>query len=215
MESLNVRKILTVDRSFPHDPVSASLALGAGGLFMQSQANNDAKKAASKATGNQKELIKRQTELFDKLAGIVSGHDAAGGFDPQKQLDQLGKDTEYYSQRDMGNTAGTARSLGYRPGDTGPLKQIRSIDSAYKLKYGQEANRIRTSAFTDKLSAYRAIDPSALNPGIQSYANMANQANSQQGGFGQLAGTIQPFLQTQKPQVNTGKTNWDFLKNWH
>lgn len=202
MESLNFRKLLTWDRAFPHDPVSASLAIGAGGLFMQNQANQDAKSAAKKATGNQKEIIKRQTELFDKLAGIVSGADAAGQFDPQKKLDQLGKDTEYYASRDMGNAAGAARSLGYRPGDTAPLKSLRSIDSSYKLKYGQEAERIRSSAFTDKLSAYRAIDPSSLNPALGAYGNMAQQHQGQVQPLSPLVSAMQPYLQ--RPQVNTG-----------
>jgi hypothetical protein len=182
-------------------------ALGLGGLFLQNQANKDASKTANRATGNQKELIKRQTELFDKIAGIVSGADAAGQFDPQKQLDQLQSDTQYYANRDIGNTAGAARTLGYRPGDSAPLKSIRSIDSAYKLQYGQQANQIRQNAFNEKLSAYRAIDPSALNPGIQTYGQQAQQAQSQVGGLGQLAGFVQPFLQQKqsaKPAVNLG-----------
>jgi hypothetical protein len=188
-------------------------ALGVGGLLLQNDANNKARKDAKKASGKQSELIKRQTELFDTIRGIVGDYDKSGGFDPEKQIAQLGKDTEYYSSRDMGNTAGAARTLGYRPGDTGPLKQLRSIDSAYKLKYGQEANRIRTSAFADKLSAYRAIDPSSLNPGIQSYGQQAQAAQSQQGGLGGLAGVVQPFLQSQ-PKVNTGSpVDWTFLKN--
>lgn len=188
-------------------------ALGVGGLLLQNDANNKARSDAKKATGNQKELIKRQTELFDTIRGIVEGYDKSGGFDPQAQIDQLGKDTEYYAQRDIGNTAGAARTLGYRPGDTSPLKQIRTIDSSYKLQYGQAANQIRKSAFSDKLSAYRGIDPSALNPGIGVYGQQANQAQSQVGGYGNLVGAVQPFLQT-KPQVNTGKpVDWSFLKN--
>lgn len=189
--------------------------LGAGGLFLQHQANQDAKKAANKATGNQKELIKRQTQLFDTLMGIVGDADKAGQFDPTSRLSQLQSDTEYYAGRDIGNTAGAARTLGYRPGDTAPLKQIRAIDSQYKLNYAQEAQKIRQGAFADKLSAYRAVDPSALNPGIQTYGQNAQAAMGQQQPLSGMVGALQPFLMNQpKPAVNTGKTtDWSFIKN--
>jgi hypothetical protein len=189
--------------------------LGLGGLLMQNESNRKAQKSQDKLTGKQSDLIKRQTMLFDSLRDIVMGADKAGQFDPTRRLEQLQADTEYYAGRDIGNTAGAARTLGYRPGDTAPLKQIRSIDSAYKLNYAQEAAKIRQSAFTDKLSAFRSIDPSALNPGIQTYGQQAQVAGSQQQPLSGLVGAIQPFLGSQKgPSVNTGvPSQWQFLKD--
>lgn len=197
------------------DPVTASIGLGAGGLFLQNQANNDAKKAAKKATGNQKELIKRQTELFDKIAGIVSSHDSAGGFDPQAQIDQLGLDTAHYSSRDMGNSAAASRVLGYRPGDSEPIKRIQSIDSNYKLQYGQMANQIRRNAFADKISAYRGIDPSSLNPGIQTYGQQAQGYQGQMQPLSGLVGSMMPFMMPQqKASVATNNASGSFSKPW-
>lgn len=189
--------------------------LGLGGLLMQNEANRKSQKSQDKLTGKQSDLIKRQTMLFDSLRDIVMNADKAGQFDPTSRLNQLQSDTEYYAGRDIGNTAGAARTLGYRPGDTAPLKQIRSIDSAYKLNYAQEAAKIRQSAFTDKLSAFRSIDPSALNPGIQTYGQQAQIAGSQQQPLSGLVGAIQPFLGAQKgPSVNTGiPSQWQFLKD--
>lgn len=181
--------------------------LGAGGLFLQSQANNDAKKAANKATGNQKELIKRQTMLFDTLVGLVQDADKAGQFDPQKQLDQLQTDTSYYANQDMGNSAASARALGYRPGDTAPLKSIRSIDSKYRLQYGQMANEIRRNAFADKLSAYRGIDASSLNPGIQVAGQQAQSAQSRVQNPANAFMSMMPYMMPQKPSINVGASN--------
>lgn len=178
--------------------------LGAGGLLLQNQANNDAKKAASKATGNQKELIKRQTELFDRIQGMVSEYDASGGFDPQKQLDQLATDTAAYAEKDMGNSAAAARTLGYRRGDSEPIKRIQTIDSNYKLQYGQLANQIRGKAFGDKIAAYQGINPSSLNTGIQTYGQQSQMYQGQQRPLSGLVGGIMPYLQPQKAQVNTG-----------
>ncbi len=183
------------------DPVSAGIGLG--GLLLQNSANKDAKKSQDKATGNQKELIKRQTQLFDRIQGMVSDYDASGGFDPQRQLDQLATDTAAYSERDMGNSAAASRTLGYRRGDSEPLTRLRTIDSNYKLQYGQMANQIRSKAFGDKISAYQGLNPSSLNTGIGVYGQQAQMYQGQQQPLGGLVSSIQPFLQG-KPKVNTG-----------
>lgn len=196
------------------------LGLAAGSMLFQSGENKKNRDAAKKASKGQNALIGRQTELFDELAGIVRGYDQGGGFDPQKDLDQLKMDTEHYSQLDMGNAAGAARSLGYRPGDSEPLTRIRSIDSGYKLKYAQAANEIRRSAFDRKIGAYRAIDPTALNPGIQSYGNQAMQARGQMTNPANLFASIGPYLQqnqAQAPQTGAqmGGPGWENNPFWH
>lgn len=191
------------------DPVSGALA-GAS-LISGITGGKSAKKKADRAAGKQSELIKMQVELFKRLKGIVEGYDAEGGFDPKMQLEQLQRDTEHYSQRDMSNAAGSARILGYRPGDSAPLKRIRSIDSKYKLGYAQAANQIRESAFGDRLSAYRAIDPTMLNNGIQTYGQ---QANAPQPNMGNMFGSIMPFLGGggSSPNVNLGNMNWGAMR---
>ena len=190
------------------------VAMGIGGMLFQGEENRKNRKAAGKAGKGQEALIGRQTELFDKLSQIVSGYDQSGGFDPQKQLDQLKADTEHYAALDMGNAAGAARSLGYRPGDSEPLARIRSIDSGYKLRYGQLANQIRESAFGDKLSAYRGIDPTSLNPGIQVYGQQQAAAQGRMQNPANLFASIGPYLtqnQRQTPNYNPNNpTGWRF-----
>lgn len=189
--------------------------LGAGSLLLGAKQASDSQKAANKAAKGANALTARQSQLFDTLSGIVQDADKSGQFDPQKQLDQLGTDTAYYSQRDTQNAAGAAATLGYHPGDTAPLQQIRSIDNSYKLQYGQMANQIRNNAFSQKIAAYRSIDPTSLNAGIQNYQNQQQVALSQQPNMANLFSSISPFLRTQPKAsfsgVNSGTQDYSYL----
>ena len=186
------------------------IGLAAGSMLFQSSENSKNRKAASKASGKRSDLVRRQTELFDYISNMVKGHDKAGGFDPTRQLEQLQTDTQHYAGLDMGNAAGAARALGYRPGDSEPLARIRTIDSGYKLRYGQLANQIRESAFGDKLSAYRAIDPTSLNPGIQTYGNQAAQAQGRMQNPANLFASIGPYLNQNRGGATQPQQQWRF-----
>jgi hypothetical protein len=192
------------NRRMYFDPVTATIGTAVGGMLFQGMENDKNRKSANKAQKGQNALIGRQTELFDYLSNMVKGHDQAGGFDPAKQLEQLATDTKYYSELDMGNAAGAARTLGYRPGDSEPIKRIQSIDSGYKLRYGQLSNQIRESAFGDKINAYRAVDPTALNGGIQAYGNQAQMYQGRMQNPANMFASIGPYLQQNRGGASGG-----------
>lgn len=206
MESISNLRVKLHQLAF-FDPVSAGL--GIGGLLLQNSANNDAKKAQKKAQGSEKEIRQRQIQLFDEMLAKIKGHDFSAG----TQLDQLKADTDYYSQRDTSNSASAARSLGYKPGDTAPLKSIRSIDSKYKLNYAQQANQIRRNAFSEELGAYGMLGGgSSLNSAAAGFNNQANQAGAQVQPLTGMVGSMQSFLQP-KAKVNTGGINPNAFAN--
>lgn len=156
------------------DPVTATLigsGLGlAGSLY-------SADKASSAASKNQKQAAKltdRQVALFDKNYQTVAQADAAGEFDPEKRIKQVQADLTKQQGIATANTGATLKGMGYKPGDGTITDQIGGIGAKYGDEFARLSNEIRNDAFNRKLSAYRSVDPTVLNPAIQTSTNAAN-----------------------------------------
>lgn len=147
-------------------------------------ANQSAQKSANRAQAKAAELTDRQTRLFDTLMGIVENADKSGEFNPDERLRQLGVDFQTGQEQ----TAGAARIAGYRPGDS----PVRDELTSRTLDFAKMRGDIRRSALLDKIGAYRGIDSSTLNPGIQQANNQQQMALGQmQDPSGLLSGLIQ------------------------
>lgn len=184
------------------------LVTAGASLFAGMDANKKAKASADKASGRQKELIKRQTQLFDTIRGIVEGYDQSGGFDPSRMVQNRVEQGAAQEQLSTSNMAGALSVLGYKPGDTVASEQVRRVSRNIRDATIRDTENIKRQAFADKIGAYRAIDPSQLNPGIQVYGQQANQAMSQMqnpAGFFQAA---MPFLQGNPFKVGGGNAQF-------
>jgi hypothetical protein len=184
-------------------------ALGAAGLWMQNDANQSAKDASKKAQKGQDALLSRQTGLFDALSKIVQMADAAGEFDATAKNQKLLADTSAMSKKDMGNQAGAFATMGYKPGDTPPIDMLSATAAKYQKYYSDQAQANRDQALWNKISAYRSIDPTALNTGIGVYGQREATAAGQQTSLAPTVMALSPYIQGMFPKktgVNTGAT---------
>lgn len=152
---------------------AAAVPLAAAGAsaLVGMDANKKQSRAASKARGTQKELIKRQTGLFDEILGIVRNADQGGFFDPEQRIQDMERDAARTNMVDQSNLAGAMRVLGYGPGDSEIGKRMDAVNSNYQRYVGEQRGRIRREAFSDRLSAYQAPNPQYLNAGITAAGN--------------------------------------------
>lgn len=163
----------------PTDPISAGmLAASVGGTLMAKDQARGQELIAEEANANQKELIKRQTALFDEILGMVKGADASGQFDPSAQLLKLDQDIQKGQTSDMEALSGAMRVAGYKPGDSEIGAQLRGVQKNYADRRLTMGQAIRDSAFDRKLNAYRGVDTQSLNPGIQTYGQQAANASA-------------------------------------
>lgn len=156
------------------DPVTATMIAGGLGLAGNIYASDKASSAASKASKNQDALTARQTALFDKIYGLVSDADKSGEFNPEKRISQVQGDLTKQQGIATANTGATLKGMGYKPGDGTIADQVGGVNAKYSDEFARLTNEIRNDAFNRKLSAYRSVDPTALNPAIQTASNQAN-----------------------------------------
>lgn len=162
---------------------------------MGQDANRKAQNSADKATGNQKDLIKRQTMLFDMLFNNAKGLDESGAFDPDKQIKSLEDQTAKYESRDAGNSEGALATLGYKPGDSAVNDALVRTKLLYRNQLDQMRTAITRQSIFDKISAYSAANPQYLSQGIATYGQQAANAQSQVGNPANAFAAIMPFLQ--------------------
>jgi hypothetical protein len=174
------------------DPISAGL--GVASLASGISGNKGAKKAADSAGNSQKQLAKRQVDLFDTIMAAVKGADSQGFFNPDKQLAQLEADTSRYESRDMGNTAGALRVAGYRPGDSEIGLNLGAIKSKYKLDFQRQSNDIRNNSLFNKLNAYGAANGVNLGQSMQVYGQQQQYANSQRQNPAGMFASLAPYF---------------------
>lgn len=155
--------------------------IGAGGLFMQQDANRRAKNMAEMSQQLQAELAGRQVALFDRIQKRYEEMKAGGAFSPEKRLDQLDKDTAQYEGRDLGNLAGAMRVAGYRAGDSEVGGRLDAVKGKYRSERERLANQIRREATNDEMAAMQgqASMGSSLNAAMDVYGNRASQFRSQ------------------------------------
>ena len=162
----------------------APMALSGLGMIAGKDQARGQELIAEEANANQKELIKRQTALFDQILGMVKGADASGQFDPSAQLLKLDQDIQKGQTSDMEALSGAMRVAGYKPGDSEIGAQLRGVQKNYADRRLTMAQAIRDNAFDRKLNAYRGVDTQSLNPGIQTYGQNAATANQNAAGIG-------------------------------
>lgn len=186
---------------------AASLGLAGLSALTGAKQNGQQASAASNASNAQAALIKRQTAAFDTLMGVVKGADAAGQFDPTKQLDNLSADTSRYESRDAGNTAGSDRIAGFQAGDTPETQALEDVKTKYRGQFQDLSNQIRQSTFGQKLNAYATAAGAGggLNAGIGAYGQQQQVALSRMQNPGQVFAASAPYFYTPPGQSQTMK----------
>jgi len=185
-------------------------AVGALGIYSQSQANDSANSLAKKNQKSQDALIQRQVDQYDLLKAIVQAADKGGAFDPTSKIKQMQSDVSGQSKKDMQNQAGAYATMGYKPGDTPPIDALSATAAKYQNLYASKANEIRDTALWNKISAYKSLDSSSLNAGIQTYGQNATNAQSQVKSLTPTLTSLAPYLNfPKKTKFDLGSTTGD------
>lgn len=168
-----------------------------GGLIQQ-DSNRRAQNSADEAAASERRLTDRQVKLFDTLYNDAQSRDRQGEFDPRVAGEKARERIGSAVQMAIGNAATKLRTLGYKPGDSVATDQLRQTTSNGALAINDAVTGAEQAARDAKTSAYRAADPSILNPGIQSAQRSQTLALSQQQSLAPLISSVLPFLGTQK-----------------
>ena len=180
--------------------------LGAvGGFFAGQDSNRAAQMQAEHAQAQQQQLIDRQTKLFDTMYSGAQTADRAGQFDPTQRINDAEASLNRNNDINMGNIAASARTMGYRPGDSAPLQDINAQNTDYKLAMATTADNIRRQAFQDKQAAYGAAGGVNLNGAMNATGQQQQLALGQRQSPFNFLSSIQPFLaQQQRPTFGNG-----------
>lgn len=171
---------------------------GIGAVMGQDQ-NRRASRQQQEGLDMQKETLARKNELFDLLKGIVTGADAAGEFNPNTRIQMMNESSLAREGKVQEASAGASRILGYRPGDSVPISNMRGTSENFELNRRDQENQIRNEAFARRLGAYGSLN--APSEGIAVGQNLYNAGESQRSDLTGLFQSIMPFLNQQKQKT--------------
>lgn len=177
-----------------------------GGLIQQ-DSNRRAQNSADEAAASERRLTDRQVKLFDTLFNDASNRERQGEFDPRVAGEKARGRTSSAVKTAIGNAASSLRTMGYKPGDSVATDQLRQTTNSGALAINDAVTSAEQQARDAKVAAYRAADPSILNPGIQSNQRREALALGQQQSLAPLISSVLPFLGTQQKQDNTQPFN--------
>lgn len=155
--------------------------MGGASLITGIMGNNAQAGAARRAGDQQAQLVKRQSEAFDLLKGVIANAEASGQWDPNKRIAMQNAILDNAQSLDLGNQATAARVLGYRPGDSAPIDGMRATSNNYKLQKQAADQSIINDVFSQKLGAYGMLNSGSgsLNSGIAAAGDQQRLALSQ------------------------------------
>lgn len=143
--------------------VAVPAALTGISMLMGAESQRKQQKAQDKALKAAGDENKRKAMMFTELKGLYDKSVAAGEFDPTRKIADFEKELSNYAQKDIGNTAAAARTLGYKPGDSEPLKRVAAVNSDYQLKRAQGISSIKDNAFQRQFSALQGVNSGVPN----------------------------------------------------
>lgn len=204
----------------------------AGGLLSAGEQQSSARRARRRAGRVEDRQIALQEDqynwlrdLSEMLRGFVDESVARGDFDPQRVMASIEGQQAEYDQRNLSNIAGAHRTLGYKEGDSGPLKTLAAATSQSQRALSKVRMELPRRLLMEKLAAYAATNPQLAQgaSGLLSNA-LGNRADSlyRQGDIADAntpnpAGflkVLDPFLnRTQNPAgVGTPPISGSFLQ---
>lgn len=175
-----------------------ALALGGVGLLSQFLGNQSAQKGANSAQAQQAALIAKQIELWNKRMKMADELVASGAFNEDVAIGKANALSLQEQGVDQNNAAASSRVLGYKPGDTAPLRQQEGIKERYSRQRAVDNFNLVSSLRQQKLALYDPSMGSALNPGIQAYGNQANMYRGQIAPLGPAIANLGQFLPQKK-----------------
>lgn len=113
--------------------------------LLTGEGNRRIERENRRLTAEQLRNFERMARLFDTAFGQAQGLVASGAFDPERLIRGLEAESRRAESKHLGNIAGAARTMGYRPGDTTPLTQLRAAYRQHqefrdKLRYTTPAD---------------------------------------------------------------------------
>lgn len=171
--------------------------------------NRKAQRTAEEGLNMEREAVRRKNDLFDTLYGLVTEADKAGEFNPDKRIADVNADSLKSQAAAERSVASSAAILGYKPGDTLPLQNIKGVSESYDLSRRAQDRAIRDEAFGRKLNAYRSLDSPTEGITVGRDINNAGMSRSQD--TSGLWAAIMPFIQEKKkamaPRSSLGNFN--------
>lgn len=171
-----------------------------GGAIGGMSANEEERRRQQRHESAAERLTRRQSEIFEMALKAVQDADAAGTWDPEKQIAQLDKDFGAYESRDAGNLAGALRVGGHIAGDSEIGTRLDSVKRQYRTERDRLATGLRRDLPLARAAAYAGVasGTGALNPGIGYHsgqqANIQNPTN--------FLASVMPYLKPPKPGGN-------------
>jgi len=128
------------------------------------------------------ELIDGSALMGEAIVSALSAYQYG-----ERQIALADEASAAQEQRKRSADAGTARTLGFRPGDTEPITRDRNTSEQFDLQRRLQNFGIRQQSFQNILNAYNSISPSGLQGAANTFGQQAQL-------FGQQASQPNPFL---------------------
>lgn len=192
---------------------AAPAVLGGAGLVSQFLGNQSAQKNANRAQAGQDALVQRQIGLFDQRFKLAMQALNSGQFDPTKAIARANNLSLQEQGTAQNNAAGSARVLGYKPGDTAPIRNQESIAERYRASRQADNFNIESSLRSQMFNAFDPSAGGALNAGISTLGNRENQYLGQIAPIGGGLSSLAQFYNTVNPKINPRIDNFSMLGN--
>lgn len=146
-------------------------------------ARNSALNAQQMALLQSQPLIDRQVKFFDDFMKMVKDAESSGQFDSGGFIRRLDIDRDRNQDEQLRRISGTAKRLGFAPGDTRIFDLITATESKSQGERDRLASQMRRDLFFDKINAYSGVPVQGLGNIVNQYRGFASDQTGLQLGF--------------------------------
>jgi len=168
------------------------------GAFQQQDANRRAQNDANEARRNQKALMDEQLAAYKKRVKLYQDLVGMGHFDAAKSILNYDGNAAAQENQALGNQSAAAATLGYKPGDSVPIQQLRDTSAGFARQAANDKFQIRQNVAQNQMNALAATNPQSLSGTADQYGQMAQTSMSQQQS---LAPYVQSILMNPQMQM--------------
>lgn len=183
------------------DPGTIGLIAGILPKLFGGSGGNSASRIQTEAW---KKFTEPSMERIFELAGYMFSNYTAGkergDFDSERLIDRLRQDADTERAKAINNYASASRIMGYKPGDSEPMRQMGAIDEKQRHDWDRTKTELRANqvnrennALLLPLQAFQAAGGSASNWG-STQANQTANLTQGQGTMADLFGSMLPYL---------------------
>ena len=178
------------------------------GLFQQQDANRRAERDARDARNAQKAIAEKQAKAYEERLKLYKGLVAAGAYDEAQSFLKYDSNLAAQQNQALGNQSAAAAMMGYKPGDSVPIQQLRDTSAAFARQSANDKFQIKQNLQQRQQEDLRATDPNALSSTAGLYGNIAQNAQSQ-------TSSLAPYIQSllMNPQLQGRSTSTSTTSN--